>query len=74
MGEIVCADRAVLSQAGQRTTAERTGADAADLFFHRRVRQIEPLLQISDVAMLPDLLHGKKRGCGATERIWGKPR
>jgi hypothetical protein len=29
---------------------------------------------VSDVAMLPDLLHAKKRGCGATERIRGKPR
>ena len=32
MGEVVCADRAALSQAGQRTTAERAGTDAADLF------------------------------------------
>src|SRR5438128_1300559 len=32
VGETVWADRAALSQAGQRATAERTGKDAADLF------------------------------------------
>ena len=32
VGHVVRLDRAALSQAGQRATAERAGTDAADLF------------------------------------------
>ena len=34
MGEVVGADRAALSEAGERATTERAGTNAADLFRH----------------------------------------
>src|SRR6185437_9240504 len=42
VGEVVRPDRAALSHGGQRATAERTGADAADLFPAAVVQPVGP--------------------------------
>src|SRR5271163_386664 len=42
MGQVVRVDRAALSEAGQRKTAERVGTDAADLFSAAVVQPVGP--------------------------------
>jgi len=44
VGEIVCADRAALCQAGQRATAERTGKDFLQQWFNLADPSVEEAL------------------------------